>query len=151
MGQTERVKFKRVPPTLGQTERVKFKRVPPTLWVRQRGSNFKREPPALWVRLSRSNSKGYHLHWVRLRGSNSKGHHYTVGQTERVKFKRAPPTLGETEVKLKRAPPQICHKHLALKVTRRANAQPTPSKLENISGSVFILSLDNGSRAVNLS
>ena len=46
VGQTERVKFKRVPPTLGQTERVKFKRAPPTLWVRLRGSN----------------SKGHHLH-----------------------------------------------------------------------------------------
>ena len=59
----------------------------------------------LWVRLRGSNSKGHHLHWVR---QIQKGTTYTVGETEKVKFKRAPPTLWvRLRVKFKRVPPTL--------------------------------------------
>ena len=141
VGHTERVefqkgatysgcdKFKRVPPTLGATN---FKRVPPTLGA----TNFKRVPPTLWVRQRGSNFKREPpTLWVRLRGSNSKGHHlHWVRQRSNWKGHH-----------LKFAA-NIWH-------WKWQEEQMLSQLLPNLKIYLVLLSdsLDNGSRAVNLS
>ena len=135
VGQTERVKFQKgTAYTVGQTEQVKFKRAPPTLWVRQRGSN----------------SKGYHLHWVRLRGSNSKGHHIHCGSDWEGQIQKGTTYTGWDSGQIEKGTtsnlPQTSGTKSDMKCKCSANSFQTWKYIW-----FCFQTLDNGSRAVNLS